>query len=704
MVYRTLVASMAPTRHCAASVAPMCLADRMKQRCRCRLSPLLMCAVLFAQLLLCSTSLPVAADPTIMPLLNITSTDKADPDEYYKILLSQDATILAGSTTALSSDGVAYPNLNTVKGLRSVFQVPGAPTVQRAPKRTSTALKAFRADVLSELLVAMALLYLDSTDALPFTRTAPIPSTYLPASYTGGASFVNPSFPTVPITLNMLLQHVSSLTKKGLDLRAETAPSGTVPTLSDFVSSLFSTAATTVFSASQPGLSTSYTYSHANVAIVAYVVEQVLATSTNYSALSGIGEFVFTVVMPPLQLSNTFLLNRNGHVIDATYPLRSGSSHYTVNYAARQVLDNRSTDILDSAPMDALYFSDYMLFTTGADVAKLVAEVLVPGGLYHTRLGASMLQNMVPIAVPTMRYTEARTTGLFLFSANKLCSTMYAAISYSGHAPYCRYSSATVSESAPPFGLVATSGTDELAIVCIPVVSNTKTFCSIAGLSFSGTGCSRCNAAAAGDRAVGLAMVSLAHLTSEPMPAPTSQSTAHTFNGWFVVLGVAVTLVVVVVASYITDYLIQPPPPAKIIAPVVASQMGLRSGTALNLPVGGDGAVGSSEVPVDSESPETFRKNGRDHDAEDRYSGADNEEQTPHLTRSGGPARGSSSLRRRRPRRRRHRDNGEQNPASDGSYSSADDGWGENLDSVDRASTGSQRPNPKGALRFDAYI
>lgn len=687
----------------------MCLVDRMKQRCRGRLPSLLMCAVLFAQLLLCSTSLPVAADATITPLLNITSTDKANPDEYYKILLSQDITILAGSTTVLSNDGVAYPNLNTAKGLRSVFQVPEAPRVQRAPKRTNTALKAFRADVLSEFLVAMALLYLDSTGALPFARTAPIPSTYLPASYTGGASFVNPSFPTVPITLNMLLQHVSSLTETGLDLCAETAPSGTVPTLSAFVSSLFSTTTTTVFSASQPGLSTSYAYSHVNAAIVAYVVEQVLAASTNYSTLSGIGEFVFTVVMPPLRLSNTFLLNRNGHVIDAAYPFSSGSNHHTVDHVARQVLDGRSTSIPGSVPMQASYFSGYMLFTTAADVAKLAAEVLVPGGLYHTRIGAMMLENMVPIAVPTMRYTEARTTGLFLFSANKLCSTMYAAISYSGHAPYCRYSPATVSESAPPFGLVAAGGADELAIVCVPVVRSKKTFCSVAELSFSGTACSSGNAAAARGRAVGLAMVSLAHLTSEPMPeasAPPQQPTAHTFNGWFVFLGVAATLVVVVAASYITDYLIQPPPPAKIIAPVVASQIGLRSGTALNDPVGGGGTVGRSEVPVDGESPEAFRDNGRDHDAEDLYSGADDEEQTPYLARSGGPARGSSSLRRRRrrPRPRRRRDNGEQNSASDDSYSSGDESWGDNLDSVDRVSTGSQRPNPKSALRFDAYI
>ncbi|GET86761.1 hypothetical protein, unknown function [Leishmania tarentolae] len=685
----------------------MRLVGPRKQRCRCRLSRLLACAVLLAQLLLCGTSPLIAADTDVTPLLRITSTDKANPEEYYMTLLSQDSTILAGSTTVLGSDGIIQPKLSIVKGLRSVDNVREASTVQNAPKRTSTASNAFRADFLSEFLVAMALLYLDSTDELPFGRTAPIPSTYLPTSYTGGATFVNPSFPTVPITLNMLLQHVSSLTESNVDPHTDTSPPGTVLTLSAFVDSLFTTA-TRVFSSRQPGLSTSYAYSHHNMAIVAYVVERVLSRSTKYSTLSGIGEFVFTVVMPPLQLGRTFLLNRSGHIISAApHPFRSGNIHSTVSYAAHQVLDDSSTGIPDSAWISVPYFSNYVVFTTGADIAKLVREVLLPGGYYHTRIGSPMLQSTMPIAEPTMGYTNARTTGLFLFNMKKLCSTMYAAIAYSGNAPYCRYSSETVAESAPPFGLVSTSGANELAIVCVPVVRTEKTFCSIAELSLSSSGCCRNNAAPVGGRAVGLAMVGLAHLTSESMPSSepsTPQVSNQTPNGWFVFLGVAATLVVVVVASYITDYLIQPPPPTKIIEPAVTGQIGLRSGTALNGPIGGGGVGSSSEVPANGESPETVRENGRGYDDDDLYSGSDKEENTPYLTRSGGPPCGSSSLRWRRPRQRRHRGNGEQNSPSDGSYYSSDDGCGDSTDSVDRVSTGSQRPNPKGALRFDAYI
>ncbi|CAJ1019264.1 hypothetical protein Q4I32_001871 [Leishmania shawi] len=690
--------------HCAGHVAHVCLLGITRRLWR-RLPRLPMCAVLLALLLLCSTTALVAAITTITPLLNITPTDKANPDDYYKLLVAQDATIVAGSTTALSSDGIAYPRLNIVKGLRSIFNNSRVPTPLSTSTLTDTPLKTFPADALSELLVVMALLYLDSTSALPFALHAPIPSTYLPTSYAGGPTLVNPSFPNVPITLNMLLLHVSSITETSLDLGTAAGPSGTAPSLSTFVSSLLSATGAPLFSASQPGLSSSYTHSHANVAIVAYIVEQVLAKSTNHSTLSGIGEFLFGVVLPPLQLSCSFLLSRDGHVIGTPDPFPNSCTRHVLNYVARQALNRSGSGSLESYPIQALYFSDHTLFTTSADMAKLTTELLVPGGVYHATIGALMLQNVVAITAPTMSYTEGRAAGLFLFSANSLCVTMYAAISYSGSAPYCHYSSSTVSDSAPPFGLVASGGmNDELAILCVPVVSNKKIFCSIAELSFSDAGCRRTNVATAGSRAVGLAMVSLARLTSEPMPAsvaPRSPPKTQAVSGGFVVIGVVATLVVVIVASYLTDYFIQPPPPVKTIAPISKGQINLRSGTALNNPNGDRGAVDGSDRPVSGEFPMAFHENGGNDGGEELYSGADDE--VPYLMHSGGPARGGSSLCRHRPLQRRYRDSSEVNSPNSGSDSSGDDCWGDSQDGTDRFPTGSQRPNPNGILRFDAY-
>ncbi|KAG5510203.1 hypothetical protein GH5_08309 [Leishmania sp. Ghana 2012 LV757] len=696
---------MAFTGRCAGERAPTRFLRRTARWRRRQRPHLVVRAMRFALLLICGTSVLVAANLTTALPLRSTPADNTGLRSYYDTLLAQDAAIFAGSTAVLSSDRLPYPTLTNIHRLRSVVSNVSAPTLLRTLQPTSTALRNLCADTLSEFFVVMALLYLDASGALPFARTAPIPSTYLPASYTGGAHLINPAFPTVPITLEMLLLHVSSITENGLELGAVPNDAVAAPTLSASLDSLFSITGTTMFRPQQPGLPASYTYSCTNVALISYVLEQILAESAEHSMLSGVGEFIFGVVLAPLQLESTFLLKRNGQIVDATsHPFTGASRRNRLHNAARQGLHSRGPDTLENYPIRAASFADCTLFTTSADMATLVAEVLMPGGLYHTQMGAEMLLSTVPVAVPAMPFVDARATGLFLFNATNLCPTMRSAILYSGNAPHCHYTSLTVSDSAPPFGLVASGALNELAIVCIPVVSSNSTLCSVAALSLREAGTRSGSAATTGNRAVGLAMASLAHWTSEPARAlatPMSQSPKQRFNGWFVLLGVVVTLLVVVVASYITDLVIQPPPPAKIIAPAATDQIRLRNGTTLTASTGGGGrlrAVSDTDELVDSESPKAFRENGRGDNGENAYSGS-NEDETPYPMRSG-----VSSLRRPRRLQRRYRDDREASAADNDSYSGDDGRWGDNLDNVDRSSTGRQRPHPKSALRFDAYI
>lgn len=728
--------------------------------------------------------------------MTIASTNSANTYTYYSLIAAQNSGVFAGSCAIVTNSSENPSFFDYAAGKQTLYNLTTTPTVINTSGLPNTLNTAYRADVVSDLMVSMAVMYLESMHELPFARTAAIPSTYLPSTYTTATTLVNPAYPNVPITLNMLLMHTSSISEVNFDLGAAVGPTGTVPTLSSFVSSLFS-ATTSIFSSTmQPGLGTSYYYSRTNTAIVSYVLEQVLAASASYSSLSGLADFVFRIVLPPLGLTNTFLLDRNGQYIQTSYPFSSTSTFDMRPYKSVQDLTTDGTAILTSYPIHASYFSDYMLYTTTADLAKLAREVFVRDGMYYKGIGALMLDTTVSVTTSNVQVATGRTPGLFIFGPNLLCAMFYAAVGSTGTLPYCYFNGTSLATDISPFGLVATGGNNQVAIVCIPLKSY-KTYCSVAEVSFNTSATwPAANAATGGNLALGFAMVNLARFASDKQP--TTPSTSNKLNGWYIFVGVVASLAVVVGAAFAADYFIQPPPPAKIIAPIMTGDgMGMRAGTALTegaqannnaAGVNAGGAAGgntnlngdSIEEPVDGLSPKNFRdtatttestvttttssgsppqrgdgrhrhhthRNNNNHGVggggggarrgyhgtahrrgscglysdSDRDDGEYNDgddgganDETPYILRSIN-RHGESSLRRRRHRpvsvqdrhqRRRdgtRHDNGEVS-SDDGSYVTPDDGWGDNaVDVAERSSTGSQRPNPNGMLRFDAYI
>ncbi|KPA75812.1 hypothetical protein ABB37_08330 [Leptomonas pyrrhocoris] len=675
---------------------------------------------------------------------------------YYSLLTSQDTGIFAGSCSIVGAGMNDYSAYNCAGGMQTRYNITSAATWLDTAGIPNTRDTAYRADVLSDLMASMAVMYLESTNELPFARTDPISSAYLPPTYSGGASLINPGFPGVPITLNMLLSHTSSITETGFDLGAAEGPTGTVPTLATFVSSLFSSTSSIFSYTTQPGLNASYFYARTNSAIVSYVLERVLANSTAYSAFSGIGEFVFGVLLPPLGLANTFLLNRNGRYIESTYPFTNTSNVDMRPYKAVQDLTTNGSAILATYPIHASYFSDYMLYTTTADLAKIARAVLVPDGVYYAAIGARLLDTVQTITTDALLYATGRTAGLFLFAPNLLCEMLYNAVAATEKLPYCYFNGSTIPEGATAFGLAATGGNNEVALVCVPLLGN-QTYCSVAELSFNTSAAwPAANAATGGDKAVGFAMVNLALLASDEPPLTTTTAgprPSPNINGWYIFAGVVAALAVVVLAAFGADYFIQPPPPAKIIAPLMTETgMGVRAGTALtegarvnNKGSNDRNGLGSTEEPVDGESPKNIHdaatsssltnsssrprrghhhhhhgnsntnggRRSREMGSDDADDYGDTNEETPYILRSSGRHGndgGLSSLRRRRhrptpPPRPLSRHNNGGVSSDDGSYSTPDDGWGDNaVDVTERSSTGSQRPNPHGMLRFDAYI
>jgi hypothetical protein len=692
-----------------------------------------------------STKDPLVIGPTYI----------ANNSYYYSLLTARDSRIFAGSCNVVSNSDKDFSIFGHAAGMQTRYNITTASSLVDTSKLLNTQDTAYRADVLSELMVSMAIMYLEATNQLPFARTDSIASTYLPSTYTGFTRLVNPAFPTMPITLNMLLMHTSSISEVGFNLGAAQGPTGTVPTLADFVSRLFASSSSIFHPTVQPGLGASYYYSRTNTAIASYVVERVLAASTTYASLSGIGEFVFSVVLPPLGLTNTFLLNTNGRLIQATYPLTSANAVDMRPYKSVQDLTTNGTGILTSYPIHASYFSDYMLYSTTADLSKLAREVFVPGGLYYTAIGVRMLDTTVTIAAGSLLYATGRTPGLYLFGPNLLCAIFYQAVGASGTLPFCYFSDTSIPSGQSPFGLVATGGNNELALICVPLATG-HTYCSVAELSFNTSATwPSANAATGGNAAVGFAMVNLARLASSPQlqePTTSAPPSPTQLNGWFIFIGVVAALAVVVGAAFVADYFIQPAPPAKIIAPIMAGTGtgGMRAGTALtesarvhNISAGVDGGlIGEGEPVGGGDSPKEYRdtatsssltsSNSRPHRGQRRRRHNDNggrdreissdddddnvNDETPYILRSSSRHGGESSLRRRRrphpqqqqqqQQQRRHSRYGNGAVSSDsGSYSTPDDGWGElDVDMAERSSTGSQRPNPQGMLRFDAYI
>lgn len=748
-------------------------------------------ALLSLLVIVTAAQLSAAAADSSSSFFRIGDTTIADIGYYYSLLTAQDSGIFAASCGIVGPSDMDYSPFNIATGVRTRYAIPSASTAFDTSNLTNTIDTAYRANVLSDLFVTMSVMYLESAGLMPFTRTDAISSTYLPSSYSGSTVLVNAAFPDVSITLNMLLMHTSSIIDTNFNLGAAEAPSGTATTLAGFVSSLFSTAGTSIFNATaMPGRNTSYSYARTNTALVSFIVERVLAASTTYSTLSGIGEFVFGVLLPPLGLTNTFLLNSQGQYIQTTYPFSSTNTQDMRLYKAVQDLSADGTAVQTTYPIHAAYFSDYMLYTTSSDLTEIARAVFLPNGFYYSAIGSRMLATSITVGSSDARFAVGRTPGLFLFSPNLLCAILYTAVGEKGDLPYCYFDGSSIPLGATPFGMVSTGGTSQVALVCIPLV-NSRTLCSIAELSFNTTTWPSGNAATAGDRAVGLAMVNLARFASDNQPTTTTTTPAPApstrLNGWFIFVGVVASLVVVVVAAFAADYFIQPPPPAKIIAPVLTgASTGIRAGTSLtegarannHSAVSAANAAaaaniagydeGDDDEPLGGNSPKHYRDagtvssslsdpqqqqhgqhgrhgrsryaaaqhNGR-HRTRDRDSGdedgsndddvAEDEEYggandtTPYILRSINQQAGGSSLRRRRngqrqqphvqpghgPRRLSHYESSHNrndlvSSDADSYTSHDDDDWEE--EEAERSSTGSQRPNPQGMLRFDAYI
>lgn len=367
-----------------------------------------------------------------------------------------------------------------------------------------------------------------------------------------------------------------------------------LPTNDEFVADLFATHGQALFSADlgRPGRAGSFLFSRTNTALATYIINTQIVLAQREQGvpedeLSGLGTFLMDVIFPALSLVDTFVLDRTGRRSPSVYPPRQ-TTDWLPFISMQDVSADGRTEVVNR-PIHPAYAADYMVYTTTNSLLSLMARVLLPEGPFYDTIGARLSEGAVAIGtLPAAQYLANSGAGLFNMSLTALCDLLGHSLDDSSSvncATLCTFEAGVnVASDTAAYGLIASGEFSQVAIVCVPSLV-TGTWCSATAVAYNQKPGNGLSERLSGDTPFTpwpllVSVASVAEFTSQPLPPTTGEPTPaptdppgpprmDTKNfGLYVFLGVLATVVVVVVASYVADYFIQPAPPAKIIVPV----------------------------------------------------------------------------------------------------------------------------------------
>lgn len=384
----------------------------------------------------------------------------------------------------------------------------------------------FRTNTLSEMFLAMTVAYLEINHALPFSRHQPIPSAFLPPPY-NETKLVNPLYPSYLITLTDLLLHISSFTEEGF-ADGEAASPAPVKSLEQFVENVFSkNAPEALWGNWRPGLGSSYRYSRLNSALVTYILEKVLAQQTTPVSVA---TFIQTTFIAPMGLSGTFL-DAGGVAPAPTHPPKNGVD---LSWRAVQDVARDGSEALRSPTVHAAYASDYMYYTSTLDLARLAFELFL-GGRF-TDIGDFLKR--VPVEFGGNNLTQLggveRALGVYNFDTTQLCEGITAC------GGRCH-----LGKEQHVFGWAVKGKHNQVALLC------TREECVAAEVSYYAEFPASCA------YALEFAALSLTQARYSIF------LTATRWYFLYVFFGVLGTIILVLLGSCFTDYLVQPATVAK---------------------------------------------------------------------------------------------------------------------------------------------
>ncbi|CUF13614.1 beta lactamase-like protein, putative [Bodo saltans] len=332
----------------------------------------------------------------------------------YNTLKASDSTITAVTTATISSGGTVQWNSAFTTGVGN-----------RALTTTMTTDRCFHMNTMGELFVVLAALQLQQDFAFATTLDDTLNTAYTPSNLT----FTNPKN-GYNISYKQLMQHTSSILDTSFATFATTS-SSTVTSLSTFLSSYFVTVTSgvpalnsAVFSSSQPGLATSYSFARANTALLSFILENVIADKN--VGFTSLADYITATFLAPMGMSSTFFLTNASYPGLTTIPSFTGTypsmatSNNTVSaaYYSGCVIDQMST----VTTLHPAIFADYMGFTTGGDLVRMVK-----GLFFSTTFSTivSLMRDIVSISTSVARFSGQSGQGLGLqyFNGDTVCAS-----------------------------------------------------------------------------------------------------------------------------------------------------------------------------------------------------------------------------------------------------------------------------------------
>eukprot|EP01062_Namystynia_karyoxenos_P062703 TRINITY_DN55580_c0_g1_i1.p1 TRINITY_DN55580_c0_g1~~TRINITY_DN55580_c0_g1_i1.p1 ORF type:complete len:584 (+),score=237.39 TRINITY_DN55580_c0_g1_i1:101-1753(+) len=417
----------------------------------------------------------------------------------------------------------------------------------------------------SELMVVAAALTMTNTIANNLDQ--PVNPQYMPNSL----PLKNPSYSTQDITYRMLMQHTSSLADTGYAnyiRRPSCSASGecggeSAETFRTFVEQTFApvtlgsqTLDPKIFGSQMPGADASYRFAHVNTALLAYIMDRIIqdGAETVQSVDKSVGSYIEERILHPLGMGSTFYLSNQGQV-----PVLANQrlSQYE-NMKAREY---DSTGTADARFVHSNYPGDVMQFSSALDIgSRLAAVLLAPASTGTTdcepaalcAVGKRMRDTAITVSANAREFQTKQGLGVVYYDPERICAETIASGMFSKcplkaeHQVWGYVSAASATDRTSVAGVYCTdaSGGSTVRSSCVTVLQAVK-------YTAVGQTSARANFAMAG------AAFQTAFGESERAIITGADDDDDLYGLW-VFFGVIGTIGFVLVASYFTEFLVQP--------------------------------------------------------------------------------------------------------------------------------------------------
>jgi len=403
-----------------------------------------------------------------------------------------------------------------------------------------------RVNQLSEVVVCLAALKLNKDNALSLDN--PLSTEFTPQS----ATFTHPDTAKT-LTVNMLMTHTSLLNEVGFSTFFQITTLGTPPTgaidFTRFILSYFFqtvngvvTLKTTIWTNVAAGSAHRYSYSRANIALLAFYLDRFIARNTP-SGATNLDTYIQRAIFGPMGIQDSFFQSEDG-----SYPSNVGTSE-------RRLSDLSAPGTAPSVFVHPAKYVDVMFYSTPLDISRLSRELFLNTQSTFFSLGTSMKKPTdISASTATTGFT-IRTSqtlqglGIYYFSAVDMCNLALSSKLITA----CPLKSDT-----QVWGYISAERTTVTGFFCTDLFVTNPVCVTTFHVYFT----------AAIPKSANLALAMAAVAIQEAVGDKASVIVTNTdgssdrLYGLWVFFGVVGTITFVLLAAYFTEYIIQPAPMA----------------------------------------------------------------------------------------------------------------------------------------------